>query len=1424
MIFVSDFSEALHSQYPIEEGAERFEALSFEALTFEALSFEALTVDMSESMIAGMMGDSQNSLGTPQELGASVEIRQAIGTKVFNGKPTPLLLSQRANGEMSLSQHPLGELSLSQHAVGEMSLSQHPVGELSLSQHPLGDLSLSQHPNGKLPLPKRLVGDLSLSQHPIGELSLSQHPVGDVSQSQHATAKGHEASLSQYPLVDMSDLTEKSEMSSLLQHTLLSDESPIVAGNLLPPGQNAPHRPINDEDVDCYQQVMTSGYSSLATVASQSSNGHNGNFASLTSADHKAESSHGNGNDGAEEDLMGTAEIVGHVTIYKHTASPGGSTRKGKVLGEEFHKPTKAESESSEFDSGRSESSMSTQSQPSVVGVQTDNQMAAHGNPYSQENSHELMLDTPTNGTDGATSQHSKVRQPVCTSTPSSGNNSGGSQEHIPQRTLMMQQAEKRSFDSLATQGPDSGCVSLAPSVIASQSCVSSMDALEQPAPPGGDPYMSVNERQKLLTQQAAVSDTGGATGNTTPGVTTVGDSGILLAEAMTSYEDELIRTANELGISTEMAKADLMIGGAEQRAGDALIDTEPPIAERSFTIYDDEEDAEGSTKDQDPRGEEVLQNGVSQHDGFHSLEQALMPRLETADGSGSSMARSSLPSLVHSGSLSGDSGMSRSSGALAEMVRSLTVGIDVPDAAMGSRGTDGSFGDRLTSPESLLAEKSPDELQMMLSGLPVLQPQDNLQMFHDRATPEETQHDRSSQSITDAIFNLPDKTNGRKSAETSSTASGATVGSVDRDVERIANEYIAILKGGSQVERPGKTDSEVSSQPGHVNGGGTLSQFSDSSATTYNELPRVSEAGAMIAHTHTHTVVIVTENANGSIDGSTHSSSSDTEDALDRDVRRILAKYGRTLSDDEDGNSAMDGKKRRMLPVGGTLSDSDDASSLSRRVNHLLNSGTESVSTVQPPLYLYDDPARSMSIPTESTSSTNSAVPSLKQAAQDGVRDGARTPSPHSIKSADSLGQRVQNLLIGPDGRALPLKHGPASSVSSQSSVIDYTNLERELDEIQSSLASITSADGLRSRTGSVSSQVGENVKSAHAVAPVANLAGTYTFDSGMEGDAITVPKKVASEASDKSQKFSVNPMLTSGLVPVDVALDIMHGTTADNRSTGTVPSRRSAADDGVVDESASIKGAYRLDRNNSNAARDSSMYSSDNDSASERLMGNEHVQDVSRLVAEILERGSPPRQAYRYLHEAEEHERSLNSRKSLGDRSTDLLADDDLLSRSHVSATVATPSGAVGTTSNSFTISPLSYTPLNAFRTANSLFSTQLSKFGIESASPSRRRPEDVSPSVTQKQASSGTGGEGHLRDEDVQLAFDRTRMSAISGDGRTEERSFVTGSMDRGHLHSPYRSAFNSFITYNCSCFVIPHLSTSTLYLVYIPTKYI
>jgi len=68
-----------------------------------------------------------------------------------------------------------------------------------------------------------------------------------------------------------------------------------------------------------------------------------------------------------------------------------------------------------------------------------------------------------------------------------------------------------------------------------------------------------------------------------------------------------------------------------------------------------------------------------------------------------------------------------------------------------------------------------------------------------------------------------------------------------------------------------------------------------------------------------------------------------------------------------------------------------------------------------------------------------------------------------------------------------------------------------------------------------------------------------------------------------------------------------------------------------------------------------------------------------------------------------------------------------------------------------------------------------------------------------VTQKLASSGSRGEGRLRDEDVQLAFDRKRLSPMSGDGRTEERSFVTGPMERVHQHSPFRSASKSVITY-------------------------
>ena len=1361
---------------------------------------------MSESLAIDDVGHSQNSLADLEKVRTHVENKRGTGTKtqegLLNGKATPLGLSQVANGEMSLSQHPVGEMSLSQHPNGEMLLSQHPNGEVSLSQHPIDDLTLSQHPYGDASLSQHPIVDLTLSQHPIsqhacGEMSLTQYPIGEASPLEH------DASLSQYPLAGVSGLSEKPEMSSLMQYTITSEQSPIMADDSAQKEHNLVHRPITDDEVDSGQQQLTSGYSSQATIASQSSNGQKAddNFISSksdTSVDHEIMLSCANAKDSAQEKLMSSTEIVGHVTIYQGSASQDGSTKIAKIHSEEFCKPSKVESDSSQFDSGRSESSMSSQSQPSVVGVQLDHKVAIAGHLWSGENSTpglDLMLNTPTDEASEPATQRSKVRQPVCTSTPSSGNDSGGSQENIPQCTLIKEQVGKLSLDSLVGHGPDSGCGSLAPSIIASQSCVSSADGLSQQAPSGGDLYITIGERARLLTEG---TETGGDNGDSTadngnkivsaPCVATVDNNEVMLAQAMSSYEDELIKTANELGISMEMAKSDLMGFGVECTSSHALVDTEGRNAKGtlgSIVSHDVGETLSRSMADQDLMDQKVLQNG---HEEFRHLEQAAMPHLETEialERTRSSPSRSTAASVVQSRSLSDDSGMSRSSGALAETVRSLNASMDVPAITAGSRGTVVSFGDRTTNPELMDAK---------LTRVA----QDDPQMQRDAA--ERLLLNRPPEFMTDAIFNLPDKVNSGGSPETTSTTSDGTLCSMDKDVERIANEYIAILKSG--VQHGTANNDSISGNVGRQQDGGnqkyaterTFSQYSDSSATTYNDLPHISEIA------NTHTVVVVTENANGSVDGSTHgSSSSDTEDALDRDVRRILAKYGRTLSDDEGVGGSKAGKKNWGLPIG-TQSDSDDASSLSRRVHHLLNSGTETeiTSSVQQ-LYLFDDPARSMSVPTGSSSSANSAAASLKQVAlvvQNGIRDGARTPSPQSVQSSDSLGQRIQTLLVGPDSRALPLKHGHASSVSSQSSVIDYTNLERELDEIQSSLASITSADGLRSRHGSISSQVSENIKTGHTMA---NLASTYTFQKDTDGDGYAVPtgqQVAAPEARDNPQKFNVNPMLTSGLVPVDVALDIMHGTAAfaNNRSTGTVSSHQSAGDNNATGERMSIKDAYVRDRNNSNAARDSSMYSSDNDGDSVRLMGNDQVQDVSRLVAEILERGSPPRQAYRYLQEAEQHERSLDSRKTLGDRSTELLPDSDLfLNQSHVSAVAATPSGAVGisTMSNSFNISPLSYTPLNAFRTAHSLFSTQLSKIGsgVESVLPMRRHPEDTSPSMSQKMA----GGEGHLRDEDVQLGSDRKWMSAMNVNSNADDHSFAKEPIERAHQHSPFRSAF-------------------------------
>ena len=1323
----------------------------------------------------------------------------------LNGKATPL----------ELSQHPIGELSLSQHPIGELSLSQHPIGELSLSQLPYGDATLSGHYRDNRTQSRNNYNDLSLSQYPITDMSLSQYPISDLSLSQHpygeatlscdrhtkpSQASG-EMSLSQHPICETPSVAQLSVEASLSQYLLagvsgLTEQSPSEADNAAVNG----HHGIADDEADSLVQHMTSGYSSVATASSQNSTGlccPDDDIASLKldtmSFDRDPELSRVTGKDWAGERSMILGEVAGDAAMYQCAASLDGIP---KTRTEESFKPSKGESDGSLFDSGRSESSMSSQSQASVVGVRHDHKVAIAGNLWSEENGVDTMLDTPTN--DAGVLAVQRSRHPVCTSTPSSENSSGGSQENIPQPTLLKNQAKKPSLDSLVGhQGPDSGCASLAPSTVASQSYAPSTEALNTQVI--SDPYMTVGDRARLLTQGTEIANEEDAIGgsvadvrsetvtsqdvgdstvtsqvDTTVGdstvtiasqvVTTAGDSTVMSSHAMAIYEAELIRTANELGISTGAQATEFDSALIDGIHINTPVDTGAQNVTASLGPHTGcDINSVGFTTDPDSTVQNVLQNGVSRHEPLTSL-----PSLSQSIGAVS----------IHPEWLSQEAGLSRSSAVIEELERPLDAGVYMLEVTANSGRTTEPFGSHVVDHQlvdSTPAEKHGDT-RLTLIDVPFEQSRDNLQK---RPAREQGVRDRLSQSTTDSISRLPDRIDTGVSAETSSTTSGSTACSVDKDVERIANEYFAILNGGARTN--GGVSEKIADE--HV-GRNTkfatetaISQYSDSSATTYNELPRLAATVAKIAGSHT--LVVVTET--GSVDGSSVHSSSDTEDALDRDVRRILAKYGRTLSDDEDTNSTKARTKSRAPPP----SDSDDASSLSRRVNNLLNSGRgTATSSVVQPLYLYDDPARSMSIPTGSSSSVNSTVASLKQAvraSQDGFRDGARTPSPQSIQSSDSLGQRVQNLLVGPRGQVVAVGNGRHSSVSSQSSVIDYTNLERELDEIQSSLASITSAEGLRSRHGSVSSQVSENAKLGHALTTLAsNYALDNTADLCATGNGYTVgTDAVAPEGSDKSHKFHVNPMLTSGLVPVDVALDIMHGTAAFDRSTGTVPSHRSATDVGALEPRTNVGDAHRRDRdrNNSNAsARDAaSAYSSDNDGDdSIRLLGNDRVQDVSQLVAEILERGSPPRLAYKYLHEAEQHERSLESRRSLGDRSADLMPDGNVLTQNVSGARAAS---AVNTTSDSFNMSLPSYTPLNAFGTAHSLFSTQLLQFGSESVSPARRHPENESHSVSQKIATGYSDGE--RRDEKMNL--DSKQVPKQHSGGRVDPN---------GHQQSPFR----------------------------------
>ena len=319
----------------------------------------------------------------------------------------------------------------------------------------------------------------------------------------------------------------------------------------------------------------------------------------------------------------------------------------------------------------------------------------------------------------------------------------------------------------------------------------------------------------------------------------------------------------------------------------------------------------------------------------------------------------------------------------------------------------------------------------------------------------------------------------------------------VDSDVERITGEYKAILQGVSAKLAAGETDNIQKMADDALR---TVSQSEIVIETTTEtpEAPKDKENPTKPPISYKYVPQMTTIEA---------SSGSDTEDALDRDVKRILAKYGRHLSSDEETDKPKpEFKPPSQVPSEGRSSPAGSAYStddtLSHRVQNLLLKSADMGSTASPttlPGYMYDDPARSMTLPMELRSNSSTSEPTEALAEAPGevpdraeapdrseMPDRPDVPEPNDVgfqkpvdveihkpreflqtteqdsASVDTLHEKVSEILsnsghfIGSDASS----HVSSSRSPSRTSSVDYKLLQQDLIELESNLEHMKTAN----------------------------------------------------------------------------------------------------------------------------------------------------------------------------------------------------------------------------------------------------------------------------------------------------------------------------------------------------------------------------
>ena len=326
-----------------------------------------------------------------------------------------------------------------------------------------------------------------------------------------------------------------------------------------------------------------------------------------------------------------------------------------------------------------------------------------------------------------------------------------------------------------------------------------------------------------------------------------------------------------------------------------------------------------------------------------------------------------------------------------------------------------------------------------------------------------------------------------------------------DEEIERITGEYRQVLK--ERLVAFSDTDSNVSGMEGKMS----------SVQSPGNEIDTSSKS---LSHSETQTSphvpydqieITTTTSQNGTMTYSVHSSQrrlsrgsdSGTDDTLDQDVKKILAKYGRTLSDSEDDHVRRPLRNKRAS----TADSGDETDDMKRWVSGMLygKPGDDELDTLSPqvtgsniPTYLFDDPAKSMSLPMELRTTSHESIPTAvepqKSNAKNGKSNLVHEPIPKvflssisddgSSVSDDQLSSKVLQLLkdtrysdaAQAGGSTKTASHSKGSSrTSSVAGSVDLDNLEREIDEMEVNLKKTKEFVHKRSRLSSDRSQASE-------------------------------------------------------------------------------------------------------------------------------------------------------------------------------------------------------------------------------------------------------------------------------------------------------------------------------------------------------------